>query len=63
MKKLRITYKDTARAARAADDNAHRKRVQQVCGLSDGMMAYLDKYPYAADLYEKIAAKLEYKGI
>ena len=28
--------------------------VQEKCGFSDGTMKYLDKYPYAADLYRKL---------
>ena len=36
-----------------------RDTVQKKCGLSDGTMAYLDKYSHAADLYKKIAKNLK----
>ena len=42
-----------------AGGSSDRETVQKKCGLSDGTMAYLDKYSYAADLYKKIAKQLK----
>ena len=42
-----------------AGGSSDRDAVQKKCSLSDGTMAYLDKYSYAADLYGKIAKNLK----